>query len=574
VTLITIKASGNGFGVGNTLSASNTNLGGSGSGFSVTVATIGPSLRNPTTMAIPTNCRFINNTFDGYCMGWVGYSIGCTWEGMKALRYSDFQNSAANDPLGNQMGLVGTYTAPPHLYYLSDHGIFPVDFVITNTDDRGIYVGNPVRRSVNSGQQHSAKLISQNGCLVDGYKSDRPDGMLQVLSVGNANGTFINCVGTHVSTAPLLVKPGDAVGSSQAILFPVQVSHPLINLKAQGSLTDLAPIPIAFPLGSDNISGHVGASIDFDITTSDYPLTNYSVTNYAGQVTASTYGSLGYPGFGMGGTGNVIKAVVKFLAFTNPNPSFRGVIANLGAADSDASLWVITILGWPKFTGSNIASNRPRILVSQSGTNSNWVTHRDINNKLLTEIRGAKKKDIWTQAAMVIPTAGATFATSIVFPNTFSAIDAVYWNQATAPSGPTSTGLGDTGSATRLSAAFFGGAMAATGASITGAIAPVPLVNSPTTVLLTANGGSWVNTATFTASITGTVMNVTATATGAVTVGMGVTGAGVAAGTLVLSNAGGGNWNVSISQTVVSESMVGYGAIYIAVEGQQTTVSE
>jgi hypothetical protein len=83
--------------------------------------------------------------------------------------------------------------------------------------------------------------------------------------------------------------------------------------------------------------------------------------------------------------------------------------------------------------------------------------------------------------------------------------------------------------------------------------------------------GSWVNIvsiligspvspgASFTASIAGTVMTVTAVASGALAVGQTVLGAGVSPGTIIASlgsgSGGTGTYNLSLSQTVSSEAM-------------------
>jgi len=69
------------------------------------------------------------------------------------------------------------------------------------------------------------------------------------------------------------------------------------------------------------------------------------------------------------------------------------------------------------------------------------------------------------------------------------------------------------------------------------------------------------NSSTFTASISGTTLTVTGSPTGAVLVGMVITGAGVTTGTTILSRGtgtgGAGTYTVSVSQTVASESMSG-----------------
>jgi len=500
VTVVTVTGSGSGYGVGNTLSASNTNLGGSGSGFSVNVATIGSSLRNPTTMAIPTDCLFENITLDGYCMGWVGSSLNCKWIGCTGIRYSDFQNSVANDPLGLMVSLVGNWTAPPHLFYFASDNYFNSNFVIQNGEDKGQYVGSSVRRSSSSGIITSLKLGLQYGTMVDGYVNGRVEGALQVTSIGNANGTIKNLYSIHDSTSPFLVKPGDSAGAAQGIIFPG--SNTISNVSIQADLVDSATTPIAFPFGSDSNSAHTSVTLDLDITAQDWPNVAYSVVNSAGITVTAAY-QTGWPGFGFGGSGNIITARVKFVNCTNTVQTFRGVIANQGATASNQTLWDVTIVGWRTFTGSNIESNKPRILITgtAAANNTNMVRHVDVANQMTTEIRGAKKTETWLQDGIFTPAAGASYATSMIFPNTFAVVDAVALNGATAPAGPTtSMSLGDSASAARF---LSGLSLAANAGTITPAFSPIPLVNSPTTVLLTAVGSNFTGTGTIYLAVEG-----------------------------------------------------------------------
>ena len=76
--------------------------------------------------------------------------------------------------------------------------------------------------------------------------------------------------------------------------------------------------------------------------------------------------------------------------------------------------------------------------------------------------------------------------------------------------------------------------------------------------------GATINGATFTGSISGNVLTVTAVASGTIIVGQAVTGVGVLAGTLITalgSGTGGtGTYTVNNSQTVASETLNGVGA--------------
>jgi hypothetical protein len=491
VIALTITGSGSGYAVSNTLSASNANLGGSGSGFSVNVATIGSSLRNPTTMAIPTDCIFQNVTFDGFCMGWVGASLNCKWINCTAIRYSEFQNSVTNDPLGNMVSLVGAWTAPPHWFYIANDNYFNSNIIIQNCTDYGQYVGTAVRRGIASGVITSLKCGLQFGTLVNGYVSDRAEGLMQVLTAGNSNGAVKNLYGTFYSTAPWLTKPGDGPGGTNGLIFPS--SNALSNVTIQADITDLAPVPIGFPIGSDSNSAHSVTSLDLDLTTQDWPNVGYSVVNSAGITITATYQGA-YPGFGFGGSGNVIKARVKFINFTNTAQTFRGVIANQGGISGSYSKWEVDIIGWRAFSGSNIDATKPRILIAGLGANANnMVKQTDVNNLMITEIKGAKKSENWTQNGVFTPAAGANYATSLVIPNSFSVTDFIYVNGPTPPAGPTSMSLGDSNLATRL---LTGMVVTANGSQNIPRQSPIPLVNSPTTILLTANGSNFTGTGT------------------------------------------------------------------------------
>lgn len=99
---------------------------------------------------------------------------------------------------------------------------------------------------------------------------------------------------------------------------------------------------------------------------------------------------------------------------------------------------------------------------------------------------------------------------------------------------------------------------------------------STTTSFIGWGSGGWggLSSATFTASISGTTMNVTALSSGVISIGNSISGTGVSANTIVtafLTGSGGtGTYTVSPSQTVSSSTLTaGYGWGY----GPQTTIS-
>lgn len=87
------------------------------------------------------------------------------------------------------------------------------------------------------------------------------------------------------------------------------------------------------------------------------------------------------------------------------------------------------------------------------------------------------------------------------------------------------------------------------------------LGGTPTTASASVTGS--ISTNTFTGSITGFVLTVTAITTGGLYVGQTITGTGIAAGTIIESlgtgTGGTGTYNLNISQTVTSEAITGSG---------------
>ena len=499
VSAVTLQLTGSGYAVNNTLSASNANLGGSGSGLVLTVATIGSTLYNTSTQCLPTNCRFTNILFDGYFMGWVGSSLNCEWIDCTSIRYSDFQNSVANDPLGNMIGLVGYWTAPPHWFYFANDNVFNSNCIIKQSYDAGEYVGSSVHRSSSSGIITSMKLGPQYGSVVDGFDCFRAEGILQVTTAGNPNGRLENLYAIANTTSTFIVKPGDSAVGAYAMVFPA--NEALFDVFIAGKFEDSAPVPCNFIVGSDSTSAHSNTEVNFNCLVQDYPATAFSYVNTAGITVTSGYNT-GYPGIGFAGTGNKVTVTVKFANFTNVTQTFRGVIANQGSTVSNQTLWNVEIIGWRTLVGPTIDYYKSRIIIAGSGAanNTNIVNQTDVNNQLVPQVRGAKMAETWVQDGVFPPTAGASYATSMVFPNTFSVTDAVYENGSTPPAGPTTYSLGDSASATRILASM---ATNATNNPFLPRVSPIALVNSPTTVLLTANGSNFTGTGTIYIAVEG-----------------------------------------------------------------------
>jgi hypothetical protein len=238
----------------------------------------------------PTLLTFENITLDGTIMGFVGSGItNSTFTNITSIHYSDVQDVNGNhiggdiDPSNN-----GPWTPPPHLFYLvNDTLATPVranaNLTFTNIEDATfdsegraitydrIHQTNPDRvggprdtvailkrdNRPQSGYALSMKLMcgvsaataaqgTNGGCLIENYRSYRPDGFLAVSNMNNV--TFENVTATFDSnyTDGLpMYRPG--------LWFPGGYSNLTFkNVK----LTDVAAHPLNEPIGySEDYSG-------------------------------------------------------------------------------------------------------------------------------------------------------------------------------------------------------------------------------------------------------------------------------------------------------------------------------
>jgi hypothetical protein len=147
--------------------------------------------------AVPHDLTFSNITLDGTYMGWVGSAQNVVFEHIRSHRYADLQ-----DPQGGNVGGVGKWFAPPHLFYLSydakgDPALFNRNIRIHDVVDDGPRIGSARDKAGEeklSGYALSLK-IGCNDCSVDTYTTTRPDGFLDVLmadglTISNVNATY------------------------------------------------------------------------------------------------------------------------------------------------------------------------------------------------------------------------------------------------------------------------------------------------------------------------------------------------------------------------------------------------
>lgn len=136
---------------------------------------------------VPHDISFENISLDGYYFGWHGSGQNITIKDTKAFRYSDLQDSS-----GGQIGGVGGWFPPPHLFYFNtqpnwDHSLDNDKFIIDNTLDYGVRLGLARDKGGNAPiAGHAVSLKMQgNNSLVNNYTSNRPDGFMDVLLSDN-----------------------------------------------------------------------------------------------------------------------------------------------------------------------------------------------------------------------------------------------------------------------------------------------------------------------------------------------------------------------------------------------------
>ena len=159
---------------------------------------------DPTLMAVPHRLVVQHLYIDGAYMGWVGNLQDTSITYVHSVRYGDMQNADGTD-----LGGVGKWFAPPHLFYLSA-GNSPIhnrNIVIRHVIDDGQRLGSARDQSGEKLSGYAASLkIGADNSLVEDYVSYRPDGLLDVT---NGDGlTFLNVRGTYNSNFTHGLYPG------------------------------------------------------------------------------------------------------------------------------------------------------------------------------------------------------------------------------------------------------------------------------------------------------------------------------------------------------------------------------
>jgi hypothetical protein len=473
--------------------------------------------QNTSTIGIPANVEVEDVELDGYLMGFVGIAENLIVKNSHFIRYSDLQANLSVDPTGQFIGGNNNWFAPPHAFYVwSALTGFQCTHHNTYFLDEGVYVGIVTRRSAMSGFLHSMKFEPGNGSTMVNFRGFRPDGGIQVLSAGNADGEIVDVYIECNTNTGMAVNAGAQALPSSGLVFPS--SSPLLNVFIQARVVDTAAVPSQFPVGSDATIAHQNLFFNCETIVQDYPATNYTGTSLSGNQNTGSYATGLYPGFGIAGSTCYIDHKCMFNACTNVTQTFRGTLANQGAITLTNSVFRVTVTGW-RLIASNYDALKQRVLVG-SGTlaanTGNTISFLDVTNGQRVEADNDTATETWTQSTVgTMLTPGATFNPGFGnIPNTFSITKAA-WKCLTpiiGTGGPlTSVEMGYTGSP---------GAVA-TGLVVTTsnprgipAFSPVALPGTETIIITPVGGATGFTTTTLAGvTITGTAGQFSCTST-------------------------------------------------------------
>ena len=200
--------------------------------------------------AVPHDLEFSNITFDGTYMGWVGNEQNVVFEHIRSHRYADLQ-----DAKGENVGGVGKWFAPPHLFYLAydrnkeDPSLYNRNIRIHDVVDDGPRVGAARDKGGTdtiSGYALSIK-IGCDDCSVDAYTSTRPDGFMDVLYSDHL--TVSNVDATYDSSFLNNAFPGWRFPSTDY----TNVTFENISLKDLAETSVQPPIAASFRAVSNNV---------------------------------------------------------------------------------------------------------------------------------------------------------------------------------------------------------------------------------------------------------------------------------------------------------------------------------
>jgi len=205
-------------------------------------------------LSVPSDIHFSDITLDGYYMGFQGTLQNSSFTDIVGKRCGDLQDNA-----GGNVGGMGKWFAPPHLFYinylqppLGDNRLSSKNLTILNVKDIGPRIGSARDVSENmkrSGYANSLKIGAIDSTVTN-YTSTRPDGLADILGCDNL--TLTNISGTYDSLFINDMYPG--------VRFP---GHGYKHLTLNNvTLTDTAENPYStsenkpLPFGGNSVSGN------------------------------------------------------------------------------------------------------------------------------------------------------------------------------------------------------------------------------------------------------------------------------------------------------------------------------
>lgn len=166
---------------------------------------------------------------DGVCMGFVGGGGNVSFRNVTRKRYADLQDAA-----GGNVGGIGTWSSPPHFFYLQGSVANPMHATLKDCVDLGQFNGSRLSpRFLNS-----LKVELANGSSIDGYYSRCLDGGFAVLSNGSTVGGTAKNMHFMVDTS-IVDASGTAYGAP-GLFFPS--SHPYPPSDIQIEIQNAAPV--------------------------------------------------------------------------------------------------------------------------------------------------------------------------------------------------------------------------------------------------------------------------------------------------------------------------------------------
>jgi hypothetical protein len=205
----------------------------------------------PTAALVAPKVTVSDFLLDGVCMGFVGGGSNVIFTRITRRRYADLQ-----DANGQNVGGVGTWSSPPHLFYLQGSPINPMVATLRNVVDEAIFSGN----RLSPRYLHSLKLDISNGSLVDGYYSRCVDGGLGVLSNGCMTGGMVRNAFFLVDTS--IKDPGGHQSGAPGLFFPSSHPYPAsdITVSIANRATDnpIQGVPTSCTVQATTQTGYAG----------------------------------------------------------------------------------------------------------------------------------------------------------------------------------------------------------------------------------------------------------------------------------------------------------------------------